>query len=192
MTRLDPPRPLPKVARSVAETIGQAQTWDLVSARYRAVGFCNACAAQAAWGHQLGFTTVKPPCLSCAGLTPPDGPGARVARWTGEPTPDTRATEHPDRPRGDAAGTCGGCDHVWTGLGAAHCAARGCHRTFSTTRLFDLHRSTRGGEHGTCADPEKIRNRDGEPTMFFRDGMWRGPEMTDEQKLARFGEPSSA
>lgn len=86
--------------------------------------------------------------------------------------------------------TCGGCDNTWTATGAAHCAA--CHTApFATATLFDAHRSTRGGEHGSCVDPEtlviKSGPRTGERIMFFRDGMWRGPEMTEEQKAARFG-----
>lgn len=86
---------------------------------------------------------------------------------------------------------CGGCDHTWTATGAAHCAA--CHRPpFSTARLFDLHRSTRGGEHGSCLDPETIVSRAGERIMFLRDGMWRGPEMDQATKLARFGDRGAA
>jgi len=59
-------------------------------------------------------------------------------------------------------------------MGAAHCS--GCHRTFSTANLFDRHRVD-----GRCSDPESIisKPRDGsvgERVMFFRDGMWRGPE----------------
>ena len=86
--------------------------------------------------------------------------------------------------------TCNGCDRVWTATGAAHCAA--CHAApFATAGLFDQHRSA-AGEHGTCLDPEKILNRrTGERMMFLRNGMWRGPEMTDEQKLARFSATSS-
>lgn len=84
--------------------------------------------------------------------------------------------------------TCTGCPARWTATGAAHCAS--CHRTFSSPRLFDAHRSTRG-ELGSCVDPVTLTvqtgARAGEPVMFFRDGMWRGPEMTDEQKLAAYG-----
>jgi hypothetical protein len=36
-----------------------------------------------------------------------------------------------------------------------------------------------------------LRNtKTGERLAFFRDGMWRGPEMTDEAKAARFGAAS--
>lgn len=94
-------------------------------------------------------------------------------------------------PRPIPAIRCVGCDHTWTATGAAHCAA--CHTApFSTARLFDLHRSTRGGEHGSCLDPAQILNRSGERIMLFRDGMWRGPEMTEEQKTARFGDRGAA
>lgn len=74
------------------------------------------------------------------------------------------------------------CGESWTALTAAHCA--GCHRTFSGAGLFDKHRSARG-EHGACLNPADLRHvRTGEPIAFFRDGMWRGPEMTAEQLQA--------
>lgn len=96
-------------------------------------------------------------------------------------------------PRTTPTITCPRCDHTWTATGAAHCGGGGCHRTFSTARLFDLHRSPRGGEHGSCLDPAEIPPRaTGEPVMVLRDGMWRGPEMTEEQKLARFGPKDAA
>lgn len=111
------------------------------------------------------------------------------------PAPLIRLTQHDGstrrRPDRGAAGMayCAGCGHTWTALGAAHCAR--CHRTFSTARLFDLHRSARG-DHGTCLAPDTITSRDGAPVMTLRDGMYRGPEMTADQKLARFGERSTA
>lgn len=71
------------------------------------------------------------------------------------------------------AASCGGCDARWTALGAAHCA--GCHRTFSGLRLFDAHRHARG-DRGGCTDPETL------PGIEYRDGMWRGPAMTDAER----------
>jgi hypothetical protein len=73
---------------------------------------------------------------------------------------------------------CGGCPSVWTGLAVAHCAA--CHQTFGGVSLFDAHRS-QSGERGSCEDPDLIG-------LVFRDRCWRRPAMTDEQKIARFGE----
>jgi hypothetical protein len=66
---------------------------------------------------------------------------------------------------------------VWTGLAVAHCSR--CHSTFSTVGLFDAHRS-QVGERGACEDPEQIG-------QVFRQRMWRGPQMTEEQKIERFG-----
>lgn len=84
--------------------------------------------------------------------------------------------------------TCSDCPATWTGLTVCHCS--GCHQTFAGAGLFDVHR-TQYSEHGTCRRPADMLTtsgiRTGEPVMFFREGMWRGPEMTDEQKLARFG-----
>lgn len=87
-------------------------------------------------------------------------------------------------PTGDAAKvwiTCGGCDTRWTAPNAAHCAARGCHQTFASVNLFDAHRSQEG-ERGACIPPAEVQGRHGEQRLFFRDGMWRGPELTDEQR----------
>lgn len=43
------------------------------------------------------------------------------------------------------------CGTRWSGERAAHCAAAGCHQTFTTVGNFDRHR--RGG---TCHDPATI------------------------------------
>jgi hypothetical protein len=82
--------------------------------------------------------------------------------------------------------TCAKCQTKWSGAAVAHCS--GCHASFAGVSLFDKHRTVRG-EHGTCLDPETVRNgRTGQRVMFLRDGVWRGPEMTEEQKLKRFGQ----
>lgn len=87
--------------------------------------------------------------------------------------------------------TCSGCDETWTALAAAHCGgSAGCHRTFSGVGLFDLHRSAYG-QHGHCLDPETVVHREtGEHLLVFRDGMFRGPAMSEEAK-ARFREAAA-
>jgi hypothetical protein len=98
-------------------------------------------------------------------------------------------TGHRDR-RPPSPNTCGGCDATWTAPTAAHCGS--CHRTFAGVALFDAHRSATG-EHGACIDPETIRHgKTGERLMFHRNGMWRGPEMTEEQKAKAFGNGDAA
>ncbi|HEX5345953.1 MAG TPA: hypothetical protein VFW64_02455 [Pseudonocardiaceae bacterium] len=95
-------------------------------------------------------------------------------------------------PRGFAAPhgphSCSGCSAVWTGARTAHCSA--CHSTFATESLFDAHRSI-AGCYGTCRDPATLTyragQRAGEQVMFWRDGLWRAPEMTDEEKVAMVG-----
>jgi hypothetical protein len=76
---------------------------------------------------------------------------------------------------------CGSCGVKWTGLSRAHCGA--CHRTFSGVTYFDRHRSV-AGEHGGCLDPAGLTDSAGGPAMVLRDGLWAGPEMTDEEKQA--------
>jgi len=88
-------------------------------------------------------------------------------------TPTSRREYVPPPP--NTHGTCGA---TWTGTRAAHCS--GCCKTFSGASLFDQHR--RGySERGQCLDPAALGAE-------FRDGMWRAPEMTEAEKLARFGD----
>lgn len=47
------------------ETLRQARTFDSNKRHYVSLGLCSPCAAQAAWGHQLGFSECKPPCQEC-------------------------------------------------------------------------------------------------------------------------------
>jgi hypothetical protein len=89
--------------------------------------------------------------------------------------------------------TCSGCTTTWTGTRLCHCG--NCHRSFSGVGHFDAHRS-QYGDRGSCTDPATLTIRDGaragEPAMYLRDGIWSGPEMTDEQKQARFGDRVTA
>lgn len=80
--------------------------------------------------------------------------------------------------------SCGRCGHTWTALTACHCS--GCCQpghgelsTFSGINLFDRHRSA-VGERGMCLNPASIRSKDGQPVMWFRNGMWRGEERDPE------------
>lgn len=102
------------------------------------------------------------------------GLGHRKPPATGKPAISPTVS-----PRGSVQ--CGSCSAEWTGLSRAHCGA--CHRTFSGASYFDRHR-TIAGEHGGCLDPAGIRDAAGEPVMVLRDGLWAGPEMTDEEKQA--------
>lgn len=47
------------------ESLRQARRWDETAARYRTHGLDPACAAQLAWGHQVGFSQVRPVCDEC-------------------------------------------------------------------------------------------------------------------------------
>jgi hypothetical protein len=46
----------------------QAQTWETNKGRGLNLGPCEKCAAQYAWGIQIGFTMAKPPCNTCQAL----------------------------------------------------------------------------------------------------------------------------
>lgn len=47
------------------ETPSQAREWDKTRNHYSRLGLCNRCAAQAAYGHADGFSTVHSPCIEC-------------------------------------------------------------------------------------------------------------------------------
>lgn len=49
--------------------------------------------------------------------------------------------------------TCGGCGKFWSGAGRAHCAAKGCHETFSCDSAADKHRTGTFGVDRHCMDP---------------------------------------
>lgn len=78
-----------EVARAAArnqpaepETIGQGRTWDRKKRRYILAGLCDPCAAQAAWGHAIGFTKINDPCSECQALVSvlPDA-GPEGSKW---------------------------------------------------------------------------------------------------------------
>jgi hypothetical protein len=54
-----------KAKRELPESPSQAKEFDRRKRAYRDAGLCHACAAQAAFGHQMGFLQVHPPCASC-------------------------------------------------------------------------------------------------------------------------------
>lgn len=105
--------------------------------------------------------------------------GPEIAAETSEPRtgvmgPDTAVEAAGGAHRRQELISCGGCPARWTGQSRAHCGA--CHRTFAGVTYFDQHRRA-----FTCVDPAGIEG------MREVDGIWRGPEMTEEAKLARFG-----
>jgi hypothetical protein len=62
------------------ETVGQAEKWDTDKRKGLAAGLCHACAAQHAWGIQIGFSNSKRPCALCqdvvdksTGMAKPNG-----------------------------------------------------------------------------------------------------------------------
>jgi hypothetical protein len=48
------------------ETLREAIRWQTVKNHYVTLGLCHVCAAQAAYGHQIGFTRINQPCAVCA------------------------------------------------------------------------------------------------------------------------------
>lgn len=82
--------------------------------------------------------------------------------------------------------TCSGCAAQWNASATAHCGS--CHRSFSGVSLFDRHRyitQTSGG----CIDPAELMSN-GKRVAFLRDGVWRYPELTDDQRVRMFGQAS--
>lgn len=62
------------------ETMRQARRWEEHCTKYVRAGLCYRCAAQAAWGHQIGFTSSHRPCESCTPIVAAF-PHAEVNAW---------------------------------------------------------------------------------------------------------------
>jgi hypothetical protein len=78
------------------ETMEQARRWEVVKNRYERAGLCHICSAQAAFGHQLGFSRVHPPCPDCVPVVA-EFPYPAVAPWRMTlDGPNTRAREARD------------------------------------------------------------------------------------------------
>jgi hypothetical protein len=64
------------------ETIGQARVWTRKQGRYEIAGLCVVCAAQAAWGHAIGFQKIHDPCLICQPIVAAfPVPGPKGSKW---------------------------------------------------------------------------------------------------------------
>lgn len=71
------------------ESQGEAETFHSTASHYRRIGLCDVCSAQAAFGHQLGFSLVDPPCLGCEPLVA-GMPKAELNSWRSK-SPSTSA-----------------------------------------------------------------------------------------------------
>jgi hypothetical protein len=71
--------------RDRPESLRQAEIWTTVKNHYLAAGLCDGCAGQAAYGAQLGFRRIKPPCDHCSYIVLPlelvARHGVRGQRW---------------------------------------------------------------------------------------------------------------
>lgn len=63
------------------ETVGQAQLFETYKNRYVDVGLCHYCAAQAAYGHQHGFSNVEYAADWCCGPVIARLPNEEVNGW---------------------------------------------------------------------------------------------------------------
>lgn len=63
------------------ETLAQARRWETTKRRYIGAGLCDKCAAQAAWGHQIGFSRINAPCADCAAVVGAFPKGTSHAAW---------------------------------------------------------------------------------------------------------------
>ena len=67
--------------------------------------------------------------------------------------PETTGTAEQPLPPNAIPCSCGAW---WTGLGRSHCAAAGCHRTFSCDSAADKHRIGTFGVDRRCAHPSDV------------------------------------
>lgn len=75
-----PPVQSPSLASQPPETPSQAQEWQRAYGWYDRAGLCPRCSAQGAWGVQLGYSNVKPPCNPCAVIVD-EFPAERSNGW---------------------------------------------------------------------------------------------------------------
>ena len=68
------------VKKAKPETHAQARWWDRRCNGYVRFGLCYRCAAQASWGHQLGFADIHSPCAACAPIVD-TFPVERINGW---------------------------------------------------------------------------------------------------------------
>jgi hypothetical protein len=153
--RVTAARPVPKADR--AETIDQAQRWDVQKSRALAFGICDRCGAEYAWGLADGFAIVHPPCAQCARILGPVVGDRRPNGWTNVRLEnvgpaDTGKCPHAHRSRNTTPGkylqgygSCRACEDSWTGFAVCHCAS--CCHTFADITAFDQHRL-----RGHCQD----------------------------------------
>lgn len=70
----------PSPASQPPETPSRAQEWQRAYGWYDRAGLCPRCSAQGAWGVQLGYSNVKPPCNPCAVIVA-EFPAERSNGW---------------------------------------------------------------------------------------------------------------
>jgi hypothetical protein len=130
--RVTAAKPLPKAAR--AETIYQAERWEINKNRALACGLCDPCAAQYAWGLADGFAIIRPPCWSCSavvahaiGAVKPNGwrvlwdlPCTLPSLLTGKRSGGPRSRHIPPGMGRDGYGSCRVCGDHWTGFAVCH------------------------------------------------------------------------
>lgn len=86
------------------ETPRQAKRWDSAFTRYSRAGLCDRCASQAAWGGQIGYCRVDPPCESCSPIVA-EFPGAgHVNGWRSLPEMTRDRRPHRDSVSGSESG----------------------------------------------------------------------------------------
>lgn len=91
------------------ETVGEARTWQKTLTRYRADGLCHRCASQAAWGHQNGFSLIRPPCDECAPIVATfPMPAGKDSPWRRHP----RGAWRPAPSAGEGVPRPDGVDHI--------------------------------------------------------------------------------
>lgn len=82
------------------ETLEQAETWDKTRNHYSRFGLCDQCAAQAAWGHENGWSDLNQPCSKCAELVT-TLPVSQLDGWRSFQrghTGDTAPSQRPQKP----------------------------------------------------------------------------------------------
>lgn len=93
----------PKIQRN--ETKSECNEWGATKSHYLKHGLCQRGAAQAAYGHQHGFSQIEPPCEECRAVASRFPVEKLSQDWRSKPYRDGRTgfsiASKPSRARGD-------------------------------------------------------------------------------------------
>ena len=166
------------------ETMREATAWTVFKNHYVALGLCHVCAAQAAYGHQIGFTRINQPCPDCADVVAgfPDG---AANGWRSQSYEKARKGAYERRPERKAYTSA-----PWP-TAVAHTPRREVSRGMWGPRSWELCYRTGGPREGLYEDDHAAFERlAAEGSQERALGAARGPTLIKMYPVALSGSPA--